>query len=193
MNATLVLLAGIPGAGKTETLRSIRSVDPHVRISDPEVLRTWLSTHTPWLPYPLARPFVHTIAHVVALYKVLRRGAGPLIVHDPGTRRWSRRTLLWLALLRGYSPAAVFVDVSREDALSGQQKRGRVVRHRAFDRHWQRWSSLRDRIVAGEELTPGENWPLVKLTSRESACRDVLELIDDSGIEPAADSRASVG
>ncbi|MBE8146985.1 hypothetical protein IOD13_15380 [Brevibacterium casei] len=38
-SSPVVLLAGVPGAGKTETLKEIRSHAPWSRISDPESVR----------------------------------------------------------------------------------------------------------------------------------------------------------
>ncbi|MCT2077955.1 zeta toxin family protein, partial [Dietzia cinnamea] len=82
----LVLLAGVPGAGKTEALKTIRRQAPSIRISDPETVRSTLHHWAPWLPYSLCLPFVHITAHLGVLFKILHRGGGPLIVHDPGTR-----------------------------------------------------------------------------------------------------------
>ena len=177
-SSPVVLLAGVPGAGKTETLREIRQHAPWLRISDPESVRDVLRRVLPWLPYPVARPFVHTIAHFAALFRLLRRGDRPLVVHDPGTRRWSRRLLLWLAHVRGRPAEAVFIDVDRDVALAGQERRGRIVRGPAFDRHWRRWSELRSRIRAGEQPGPGEKWARIVLTTRDRAVEDVLALVD---------------
>ncbi|MGO3333447.1 MAG: AAA family ATPase [Brevibacterium aurantiacum] len=176
----LVLLAGVPGAGKTEALKMISKQAPWVRISDSETVRSRLSNYVPWLPYTMSRPVVHTIGHFAALFQVLRRDRGPLIVHDPGTRHWSRRLLLRLALLRGHRPVAVYIDIDRESAILGQVRRGRVVRHQAFERHWRHWVELRKAILAGVEPSPGERWPRMMLSSRDSAVDDLHQLLDST-------------
>lgn len=176
--APFVLLAGVPGAGKTEALKAISKQAPWVRISDAETVRSRLSRYVPWLPYGLCRPFVHTIGHLAVLVQIIRRDRGPLIVHDPGTRHWSRRLLLRLALHRGHRPVAVYIDIDRESAILGQVRRGRVVRHHAFERHWRNWLALRTSILAGTDPTPGERWPRMMLSSRESAVDDLHKLLN---------------
>lgn len=176
-SAPFVLLAGVPGAGKTQALNEIRRKVPEIRISDPETVRSVLGRCVPWLPYALGRPFVHTTAHIGALGQILRPENGPLIVHDPGTRRWSRRLILRLTLLKGYHPIVVYLDTDRATALQGQVQRKRVVRNQAFDRHWRRWLELRNCILTEVELSPGEQWPQIVLSSRDSVVDDVLKLL----------------
>lgn len=81
----LVVIAGVPGAGKTEALRVLRGRSPRVRSADPEGVRRQLRQWMPWLPYALVRPILHTIAHLRVLALMLNRGGGPLVIHDPGT------------------------------------------------------------------------------------------------------------
>ncbi|WP_309132786.1 AAA family ATPase [Brevibacterium sp.] len=181
----LVLLGGVPGAGKTAALRAIAGIAPSVRIVDSDAVRHRLSRVVGWAPYAVCRPFVHILAHCAILIQVLRRGGGPLIVHDPGTRWWSRRLLLWLALQCGYCPAAVFIDIDRDSALDGQTLRGRVVRRHAFDRHWRRWNRMRARIAAGAPLSRGEEWPRLMMTTRVRAVEDVVILVGEKPVAEA--------
>lgn len=174
----VILLAGVPGAGKTETLREVRRRVPRLRTSDPESVRESLRRTLPWLPYAVGRPIVHTIAHLTAGARILGRDTSPLIVHDPGTRRWSRRLLLWLAGASGRDAVAVFIDVDRASALRGQQRRGRIVRSSAFARHWRRWLRLRSRILTGAEPSPGERWRSIVLTDRADAVDDLLAVLE---------------
>lgn len=247
----LVLLAGVPGAGKTQTLRALRErtrvsrdrttsteksandrtarrsgpgapIPPPAligpspistpgraptpalrqpRIADPERIRDTLQHLLPGVPYSVLRPFVHVSAHVRA-FALVSAGPGvaalmqappdgttrPLLVHDPGTRRWTRAPLLLLALARGWDPVAIFIDVDCEVALAGQHRRGRVVRRWAFDRHWNRWVDLRARILAGEPLSPGENWPHVRLVSRTEAVGAIEDALARRSEDRSAES-----
>ena len=174
----LIVIAGVPGAGKTEALRVLRGRSPQARSADPENLRRRLRQWMPWLPYALVRPILHTIAHLCVLALMLNKCGGPLVIHDPGTRRWSRRLIVGLAGILGYRPMIVFIDTDRESALRGQEQRKRVVRRRAFDRHWRRWVELRERVLRGDSLGDGEPWGRVVLSHRDAVVDDVLGLLD---------------
>lgn len=182
----LVAVAGIPGAGKTEALKDLRTKARWARVVDPEFVRDHLSQWLPWLPYTYGRPIVHTIAHLWTLSRILHRGGGPLVIHDPGTRRWSRRLILNLALWLGYQPMIVYIDTDRETALKGQEQRKRVVRNKAFRRHWQRWVELRKRILVDEKIDDGARWFRVILSRRGTVVDDVVGLLK---LEQDAESR----
>lgn len=174
----LIVIAGVPGAGKTEALRVLRGRSPQARSADPENLRRRLRQWMPWLPYALVRPILHTIAHLCVLALMLNKCGGPLVIHDPGTRRWSRRLIVGLAGILGYRPMIVFIDTDRESALRGQEQRKRVVRRRAFDRHWRHWVELRERVLRSDSLGDGEPWGRVVLSHRDAVVDDVLGLLD---------------
>ncbi|NNG18017.1 AAA family ATPase [Naumannella sp. ID2617S] len=162
----LIVLAGIPGAGKTTALQGVGGTEA-VRVLDPEPHRDRLARVLPGVRYRHCRWLVHTLHHLQVLFATLR---GPvrgrtLLVHDPGTRRWSRRLLARLAQVRGWRAGLVVVDVPRAEAIAGQVARGRVVRPASFDGHWHRWAELRD---APESLR-AEGWRLVLFTSRGQA------------------------
>lgn len=72
----------------------------------------------------------------------------------------------------------IFIDTDRDSALRGQAQRKRVVRRRAFDRHWRRWVELRERILRGDSLGDGEPWGRVVLSHRDAVVDDVLGLLD---------------
>ncbi|WP_098730837.1 AAA family ATPase [Brevibacterium epidermidis] len=174
----LIVVAGVPGAGKTEALRTLRVRSPRARLADPEGMRRRLRHWLPWLPYGIVRPILHTIAHLRVLAQIFNKPGGPLVIHDPGTRRWSRRLIVRLAGILGYRPMIVFIDTDRDSALCGQAQRKRLVRRRAFDRHWRRWSELRERILRGDSLGDGEPWGRVVLSHRGAVVDDVLGLLD---------------
>lgn len=151
----LIVVGGVPGAGKTTAITAATTGQPGVLVLDPERVHSRLRHALPaWVPYRAYRAIVHT-AHTVAVLGHLVRGpvsGRPLIVHDPGTRRRRRRLFLGLAELRGWRMALVYVDVDRAAARDGQFVRGRALRASTFDRHWDRWQSLRDRL--GESADP---------------------------------------
>ncbi|GAA2100219.1 AAA family ATPase [Brevibacterium salitolerans] len=184
----VVLLAGVPGAGKSRALRVIARARPEVRLADPDRMRLRLSRLAPALPYSAARPIVHTLAHLAVLTQLLRPSGTPLVIHDPGTRRWSRRLILRLALRRGLLPAILCIDIGREEALAGQHARGRVVRPAAFEAHWRRWQELRARVLAGGELSPGEEWPEARLVTRATAVPEILRRVDRGGRDRVTDT-----
>ena len=179
----LVLVGGVPGAGKTTVLDAVVTARPGSASVDPERLRRWLaSVLPPSIPYRCYRALVHvcTTARVLAL--VLRgptRTRRALVVHDPATRR-RRRTLTGLiARRRGWDPVLVVVDVSRDSALAGQRARRRVLAPRAFDRHWRRWQLDRPRLVALSEQGRGDGpWSAVHVVDRAAAAPALVALLD---------------
>ncbi|WP_349827266.1 AAA family ATPase [Brevibacterium litoralis] len=176
-DTTLVLLGGVPGAGKTQTLRSLRAAHSGIRTNDPERWRSRIERFLPHVPYPVIRPIVHVLGHLDALRLVLGSVDVPVVLHDPGTRRWTRRAIVTLAHARGRRPSAVYLDVPRDQALTGQRDRGRIVRSRAFDRHWTHWQTIRTRIRAGRPPGDGERWASVHLVDREHALGTVAALL----------------
>lgn len=71
----------------------------------------------------------------------------------------------------------VYIDTDRGTALKGQAQRKRVVRSKAFRRHWQRWVELRKRILADEEIDDGARWCRVILSRRGTVVDDVVGLL----------------
>ncbi|TGD36772.1 AAA family ATPase [Brevibacterium aurantiacum] len=178
----LIVVAGVPGAGKTEALTALPTQSPRVRLADPDRIRCQLRRLVPWLPYAYGRPIVHTLAHLWLFAQILNRSGGPLVVHDPGTRKWSRRIIVELALLCGYCPMIIYIDTNRATALKGQTQRGRVIRSQAFKRHWKRWLELRNRILDSEEISANEPWCRVVLSHREAVVDDVLGLLSSGRV-----------
>ena len=146
--ADLIVVGGVPGAGKTTAIAAATDGLDGITVLDPENLHHAIRDAVPdWLPYRAYRALIHT-GHTLAVLWLLVLGptGGRLVVHDPGTRRRRRRVFLGLAGLRGWRVVLVYVDVDRAAARSGQFIRGRVVRAAAFDRHWDRWQQVRDRL-----------------------------------------------
>lgn len=159
----LLLVAGVPGAGKTTLLARVDTAGSLVL--DPDLTREAWQPRLARLPYRLWRPLVHA-RHYLEVLAALRRAEG-LVVHEPGTRPFSRRLLARLASRAGRQPHLLLIDVGRTDALAGQRQRRRRMRRPAFERHWARWEALRRR--RGE--LPREGWAGVLLLDRERARR----------------------
>ena len=173
-SARLVLLGGIPGAGKTTSLDRLRSGSPDIRTIDPERLRERIGARLGGaVPYRAYRGVVHGLnaVHVLA---VLLRGPTPtdrpLVLHDPATRPVRRWVTGRVARWRGWDPVLLFLDVAREDAVAGQQRRGRVVRAAPFEAHWRRWRRQRPRLLElSRSGRPAGPWSRVHVVDREHA------------------------
>jgi predicted kinase len=162
--AALLVVAGVPGAGKTSLLSRIRA--PGSLVLDPEPIRARLARWLGPVPYRLWRPLVHA-EHIARVLLALPGGSG-LIVHDTGTRHWRRRLLAGLARRSGRSGHLLLLDVSAEAALEGQRERRRTLGPSAFAAHWRRWLRLRDDLPAG---LADEGWASVHLLDRPAANR----------------------
>jgi predicted kinase len=175
----LVVLGGVPGAGKSTVLRRLRR-RPGVRVLDPDGHRDALRRNVGRVvPYRAYRPVVHTLHAVDVLGALLlgpRRTDGVLVVHDPATRPRRTTALLRLARARGWRPALVFVDTPREAALAGQHARGRVLASRSFDGHWRRWSQQRRHWLEAERRCEGYD---VRVVRRDDAERRLVALLGD--------------
>jgi predicted kinase len=200
----VVLVGGIPGAGKSTAIRGATAGRTDVVVVDSDTIRLALRSRLPnGLPYRYFRWLVHTTTAVWTV-GVLLRGPRPgrrLVVHDPSTRPRRRRLFTRLARLRRWRPALLLVDVSRADAQRGQRDRRRIVRPAAFDRHWQRWLRLRQQVLVGPTAIDGGRWSGVWLTDRTEAAGALARLLGPSPragagwlrppAEPAADGGRS--
>jgi AAA domain len=159
----LLVVAGVPGAGKTTLLA--RTDTSGSAVLDPEAVRSRWRPALGRLPYRLWRPLVHA-RHYLGVLAALRGPAG-LVVHQPGTRAWMRRLLVASARRAGRQAHLLLLEVSLQDALTGQRRRRRALRRAAFDRHWRRWRRLRHRRDRLEE----EGWTSVRVLDRAAAER----------------------
>lgn len=180
-----VLVGGVPGAGKSTALARVAAARPAVRVVDTEASRRrWRDVLGPRVPYALYRPLVHARHGVLQLGALLAGPAGGtagLCVHDPATRPVRRAVLALLARARGWDPVLVVVDVDREAALAGQVARGRVVRPRAFARHWRRWDAQRGRLrAAAASGSPHGGWSRVHVAPRREAATLLRHLLGPS-------------
>lgn len=174
----LVVVAGIPGAGKSTALEKLvedlqaGGTFSHPIGLDPVILdsasvRRWLCSRLTRVPYPLLRPVVHTThgARILALALTEPR---PLLVHETATRQLSRLALRALARC-GRRPAhLVWIDVPAEVALRGQIDRRRLIRPHNFARHLHR-------IAREHPVTAARrSWDAVYATDRDNAAAAII-------------------
>ncbi|MDQ4109818.1 MAG: DNA repair protein RadA [Actinomycetota bacterium] len=169
----LLLLGGVPGAGKSTLIRDVAARRHDVRTLDSETPGRWLAARLPEVPYRLYRPLVHLWHALATLVLVL---LGPtadrptLLVHDPATRPGRRELLGRIARARGWRTSLVMIDVPRVAAIGGQYERGRLVRTDAFERHWNRWTNDQPRLLTAATFGDADgSWDKVHVFDRARA------------------------
>lgn len=183
----VVLLAGVPGAGKTTLLRRVYalgggevgpvSINGGPVILDSEQARNrWRGRLRP-IPYRYWRPLVH-LDHCRQLFTTVARGAGPIVVHECGTRRWLVRALVWHAGRHGRQVHAVLLDVPAPVAGESQQRRGRRVHPRRFACHVRRWRAMVAAAEQGRTVLP----KIATVTLIDRRVADCLRALDFSGL-----------
>jgi Viral (Superfamily 1) RNA helicase len=147
----VVVVAGVPGAGKTTLIR--RAVDRDLaRVVDTDDRR---AAGRRRLLYP--GHYARIAAAVV--------GPRPAVIHSRGTHPVARRAIAALAALRGRPAYLVMLDAERDDAEAGQRARGRRVDPAEMDRQLARWRRLIARRPAHE------GWAGVVVLDRAQAAR----------------------
>ncbi|MEV0332580.1 AAA family ATPase [Nocardia sp. NPDC050717] len=158
--ATSVLVfAGVPGAGKSTALHRFFAVGPDAErpvrtasgalVLDSNHTRNRLRHRLGAVPYPLWRPLVH-FAHYRAIRAALRTADGPVAIHDCATFGWSRRLIVRWAGQGRREVHMVLIDVPATQARHGQITRGRRVNSMAFTAHCRRWDRMMRSLDAGE-------------------------------------------
>lgn len=170
LRADLVLVGGVPGAGKSTAIATVAPDVPGLIVLDPDALRSWFRAHLPaGVSYRWYRPLCHLL-HALSVVAVLlagpRRGRR-VVVHDPSTRPRRLRLLHALAVARGWRPVLCYVDTAPEEALAGQRRRGRVIDSGSFARHCSRWARLRGQARTGELA----GWPALVVTRADAVAR----------------------
>ena len=147
----VVVVAGVPGAGKTTLIR--RAVDRDVV----GVVDTDDRREAGGRGFLYAGHYLRTAAAIL-----VRR---PAVIHTRGTRPVLRRLIALLAAARGRSAHLVLIDADRAEAETGQQRRGRTVSRATMDREVARWR----RLMAGGPLC--ERWRTVTVLDRAQAAQ----------------------
>jgi AAA domain len=147
-------VAGLPGAGKTTLMRTLRP-DRTLRISDSDQLRTAVLRLMPRRTrYGLIRPAAHLLHRASVLWLSLGRSPA-VVVHLPATSARLRRAVTTLARLSRRTAHIVWLDAAPADAREGQRTRGRMITDRSFGRHARRAERTSQQILAGRL---GEGW-----------------------------------
>ncbi len=160
----VLLLAGIPGSGKTTLLRCVYALTGRefgpvrmeggaVVLDSEQARNRWVRRLWP-IPYRYWRPLVH-LNHYCRLWAAIRREAGPVVVHECGTRLWVVRALSWHAARHGRQVHGVLLDVPVPVARESQRRRGRRVHPRRFARHARRWREIVAGAERGTHILPG--------------------------------------
>ncbi|GAB3161480.1 AAA family ATPase [Amycolatopsis stemonae] len=160
----MLVVAGLPGAGKTTMLRHAA---PGLPVLDSDEVRARLAAAVPRVPYRCYRPVVHAWHRARVVGRALS-AAGPLVVHEPSTRASTRALLALVGVVSGRPVRLLFLDVPASQALAGQRSRGRVVRPRSFARHVRRVGKWREELLASRVPT---GWRSVQVIDRARAGR----------------------
>jgi adenylate kinase family enzyme len=146
----VVVVAGIPGAGKTTLIRRVTSrTTASVVDTDDQRHRGGQASNV--------RHYGHIAAAVW--------GRQPVVIHSRGTLGTLRRLICLLSFLRGRPAHLILLDAPRAAAEDGQRRRGRRVSRSRMDREAARWERLLRRGVRGE------GWRSVTFLDRASAAQ----------------------
>jgi predicted kinase len=159
----LLLVAGIPGAGKSTLIDGLPD-EPGIVVLDSVAQRVALRRVLGVLPYAWYRPLVHLLHRLAVLIAALS-GASTVVVHLPATDRRTRAVVARLAAATGRSAHLLWMHVDPADARRGQCERGRVIPERSFAGHAQRATAATAELLAG---VPG-GWSSVTVLDRAAA------------------------
>jgi adenylate kinase family enzyme len=146
----VVVVAGLPGAGKTTLIRRITSRTAAVVVDTDEQRRRG----------GRASNVRHYRRIAAAVW-----GRQPVVIHSRGTVGTLRRLICLLSFLRGRPAHLILLDAPRAAAEDGQRRRGRLVSRARMDREAARWERLLRRGLRGER------WRSVTVLDRASAAR----------------------
>jgi hypothetical protein len=138
----LVLIGGLPGAGKTRLLTRLLADDGEALCGlDSEYVAERLRDSGVRLPYRLLRPGVHTWHRLTVRWAI--RGPAPLVVvTDPLTSARRRAALIEAGRRAGREVRLVLLAVPPETARRGQELRHRTLGARSMARHDRGWRAL---------------------------------------------------
>ncbi len=160
-SAPVVVVAGLPGAGKSTLIG--RAVDRrHWTVLDTDDLRERGS----WLLRRRSALYAWHYLTIVAAIGLRRR---PVVIHSRGTRERPRRFIAALARLRRRPAVLLLLHAPRALAEAGQHERGRVLDPGEMDAEAERWEGVL-RAAADGSLQQ-EGWGLIVDLDRAQAAR----------------------
>ncbi|MPY77052.1 MAG: AAA family ATPase [Actinophytocola sp.] len=139
----LVVVAGIPGAGKSTVLHEADNRAGAAVIDSEHVARRLSEVVPAWLSYRWYRPVVHLV-HRWRILRAAMSFAGPVIAHLPATCWRTRALLILIGMLSRRTRRLVWISVDPDDAYRAQVGRGRVSRPRSFARHVRHARAIED-------------------------------------------------
>jgi predicted kinase len=143
---SLTLVAGLPGAGKSTLLRGLAQ-RAGLAVLDSETQRRALSMLLPArTPYLFYRPVVHLLHRAAIVQRAFGR-TDSVVVHLPATGPGLRRLVRALARVTGRTAHLVWIEVSIDEAVEGQRRRGRTLNQRSFARHARRAAQTARRLL----------------------------------------------
>ncbi len=155
--SVVVLVIGIPGAGKTTLIN--RAASPDWTVLDTDRLRQQE-------PPALRRVPVPYLLYVLAIIEAIAQNP-QVVIQSRGTYGWLRRLVTACARRHGREAVLVMLDAPPADAVAGQVRRGRVAPAPVMRWNIARWSQLLD--AAGSGTLAAEGWNHVVVLDREQA------------------------
>jgi hypothetical protein len=144
---SVVVVAGLPGAGKTTLIRRAAERGAVCVVDTDDRPRRG--------PLLYAGHYGRIVAAIA--------GSRPAMIHSRGTHPYARRAIATLAALRGRPAHLVLIDAERAEAEAGQRARGRVIDASEMARQERRWR----RLMTGG---PGhEGWRSIVVLDRARA------------------------
>lgn len=160
---TLVLVAGMPGAGKSTLIAGLRQ-RPGTVVLDSDDHRAVLARRFPRLPYRRYRGLVH-LRHRLAAVRAAVSGTPTVVLHLPATSAALRRTVAVLAAVTGRTAHLLWLHVDPDEALRGQRDRGRLVPSDSFAGHARRAATATVALDTGGAA----GWRTVTVVDRAAA------------------------
>ena len=158
-----MLVAGVPGAGKSTLIAGLRE-RPGTVVLDSDDHRAVLARQFPGLPYGRYRWLVH-LRHRLAAVRAALSGAPTVVVHLPATSAALRTVVALLAALTGRAAHLLWLHVDPAEALRGQHDRGRLVPSASFAEHARRAASATEVLRSGRPV----GWRTVTVADRAEA------------------------
>ncbi|HEY8371513.1 MAG TPA: AAA family ATPase [Pseudonocardiaceae bacterium] len=185
----LLVVAGLPGAGKSTVLRRLRCRDELVVLDSDQVRDALRSLLPAGVPYRWYRPLVHLV-HRLRIVAAAVTAPGPLVVHEPTTRVSTRAMFVVLGVLTRRPRGMLWLDVSPTEALAGQQARGRMLSARSFGRHVRRAALLLGRLRDGRAPT---GWQDVVVLTRPQVTGGLHIVVDADEVTGARRLPSTLG